>query len=77
MTRTESSLTSFKEDAYEKDRGEGHGFSTIALHHGQPMDSEHRARAPPIYQTATFGFKDSDHGAKLFALQELGPIYTR
>ena len=48
MTHTESSLTSFKEDAYEKDRGEGHGFSTIALHHGQPMDSEHRARAPPI-----------------------------
>ena len=56
---------------------EGNGFSTLCLHHGQPMDSDHRARAPPIYATTSFGFKNAEHGAKLFALQELGPIYTR
>lgn len=77
MTQETVPITSLKNDTYEKDRGDGHGFSTLALHHGQPIDSDNRSRAPPIYQTATFAFKDSDHGAKLFALQELGPIYTR
>ncbi|KNC77686.1 O-acetylhomoserine (thiol)-lyase [Sphaeroforma arctica JP610] len=63
-------------DTYDEDR-EGHGFATLALHHGQPLDSDHRARAPPIYLSSSFAFKSAEHGAKLFALQELGPIYTR
>lgn len=41
------------------------------------QDSDNRARAPPIYLSTSFAFKDADHGAKLFALQELGHIYTR
>merc|ERR1719337_414739 len=55
----------------------GEGFSTIALHHGHKLDSDNRARAPPIFQSTSFVFKDADHGASLFALSKLGPIYTR
>lgn len=63
---------------YDTDRPEGDaGFSTMCLHHGQGLDSDHRARAPPIYASTSFAFKNAEHGAKLFALQELGPIYTR
>eukprot|EP00122_Pirum_gemmata_P001346 Pgem_evm1s1203 len=63
-------------DTYDDDRN-GHGFSTLSLHHGQPLDSDNRARAPPIYASTSFAFKSAEHGAKLFGLQELGPIYTR
>lgn len=66
-----------KKDDYDSDRPAGHGFNTLMLHHGHTMDSDNRARAPPIYMSTSFGFKSSEHGAKLFALQELGPIYTR
>lgn len=53
------------------------GFSTIALHHGHKLDTDNRARAPPIFQTTSFEFKSAEHGKNLFALAELGPIYTR
>merc|ERR550514_1224877 len=49
----------------------------MMLHHGQTLDSDHRARAVPIYASTSFAFKSAEHGAKLFGLQELGPIYTR
>ena len=62
---------------YDSDRAPGQGFTTVQLHHGQSFDSDHRARAPPIYASTSFAFKSAEHGAKLFALQELGPIYTR
>lgn len=64
-------------DDYDSDRKAGEGFSTASLHWGQVMDSDHRARAPPIYASTSFGFKTAEHGANLFALKELGPIYTR
>jgi len=64
-------------DNYDSDRPEGQGFTTTQLHHGQTLDGDHRARAPPIYASTSFAFKSAEHGAKLFALQELGPIYTR
>ena len=64
-------------DNYDSDRPEGQGFATTQLHHGQTLDGDHRARAPPIYASTSFAFKSAEHGAKLFALQELGPIYTR
>ena len=41
------------------------------------MDSDNRARAPPIYASTSFAFEDAAHGADLFALKKLGPIYTR
>jgi hypothetical protein len=53
------------------------GFTTIALHHGHKLDTDNRARAVPIFQTTSFEFKSASHGASLFALAELGPIYTR
>jgi O-acetylhomoserine (thiol)-lyase len=53
------------------------GFNTRALHHGYPPDSASGARAVPIYQSTSFVFKDSEHAARLFGLQEFGNIYTR
>src|SRR5712691_1519107 len=53
------------------------GFNTRALHHGYQPDQTTGARAVPIYQSTSFVFKDSDHAAALFALQEFGNIYTR
>jgi O-acetylhomoserine (thiol)-lyase len=50
---------------------------TIALHGGQQADPTTGACAVPIYQTASYKFKDSDHAANLFGLKEAGNIYTR
>ncbi len=50
---------------------------TLALHGGQEPDPTTGARAVPIYQTTSYQFRDADHAAKLFALQEFGNIYTR
>jgi len=53
-------------------------LDTIALHVGQETaDPATGARAVPIYQTTSYVFKDTDHAANLFALKELGNIYTR
>jgi O-acetylhomoserine (thiol)-lyase len=53
------------------------GFNTLALHAGQQPDPATGARAVPIYQTTSYVFKDSDHAARLFSLEESGNIYTR
>ncbi|MGQ9682245.1 MAG: O-acetylhomoserine aminocarboxypropyltransferase/cysteine synthase family protein [Anaerolineae bacterium] len=53
------------------------GFETRALHAGHTPDPQTGARAVPIYQTTSYVFRDSDHAARLFALQEIGNIYTR
>ncbi|MBN1509234.1 MAG: homocysteine synthase [Sedimentisphaerales bacterium] len=52
-------------------------IETLALHAGQTVDSDTLSRAVPIYQTTSYCFKDTDHAARLFALQEFGNIYTR
>jgi O-acetylhomoserine (thiol)-lyase len=53
-------------------------IETISLHAGQESpDSATGARAVPIYQTTSYVFKSSEHAANLFALKELGNIYTR
>jgi O-acetylhomoserine (thiol)-lyase len=54
-----------------------HRLDTLALHAGQQADPTTGARAVPIYQTTSYVFKDSDHAARLFGLQEFGNIYTR
>ena len=51
-------------------------FDTLALHAGQEVDPT-GSRAVPLYQTSSYVFKDADHAARLFALQEFGNIYTR
>ncbi|BAF58434.1 O-acetylhomoserine sulfhydrylase [Pelotomaculum thermopropionicum SI] len=53
------------------------GFETRAIHAGQQVDPATGARAVPIYQTTSYVFRDSDHAARLFALQEAGNIYNR
>ncbi|WP_420152171.1 O-acetylhomoserine aminocarboxypropyltransferase/cysteine synthase family protein [Siphonobacter sp.] len=52
-------------------------FETLQLHAGQQIDPTTNARAVPIYQTTAYQFNDSEHGARLFGLQEFGNIYTR
>ncbi|MFN7118205.1 MAG: O-acetylhomoserine aminocarboxypropyltransferase/cysteine synthase family protein [Saprospiraceae bacterium] len=53
-------------------------FETLQLHAGQEeVEGTTRSRAVPIYQTSSYTFKDSEHGANLFALKEFGNIYTR
>lgn len=53
------------------------GFTTRQLHAGQQPDPTTGSRAVPIYQTTSYQFRNSEHAAKLFALQEFGNIYTR
>ncbi|PWB95490.1 O-acetylhomoserine aminocarboxypropyltransferase/cysteine synthase family protein [Methylosinus sporium] len=50
---------------------------TLALHAGWRSDPTTGAVAPPIYQTTSYQFRDTEHAANLFALKELGNIYTR
>ena len=52
-------------------------LATLAVHAGQEPDPTTGSRAVPIYQTTSYVFKDADHGARLFGLQEFGNIYTR
>ena len=53
------------------------GFETLQIHAGQQPDSDTGSRAAPIYQTTSYVFRDSEHAANLFALSEVGNIYTR
>lgn len=52
-------------------------FETLQQHAGQVPDPTTGARAVPIYQTTSYVFNSSEHGANLFALKEFGNIYTR
>lgn len=52
-------------------------FDTLAIHAGTPPDPATGARQMPIYQTTAFVFRDADHAARLFNLQEVGFIYSR
>jgi len=52
-------------------------FETLQVHGGQTLDKGTNARAVPIYATTSFAFNDTDHGARLFGLQEFGNIYSR
>ncbi len=58
------------------DDGE-HDFATRSVHAGQEPDPTTGARAPPIYQTTSYVFEDTDHAANLFGLKEFGNIYSR
>ena len=56
---------------------EGWSFDTKQIHAGQSPDAATNARALPIYQTTSYTFNDTNHATNLFALKELGNIYTR
>ena len=53
------------------------GFDTLAVHAGAKADPATGARQVPIYQTTAYQFRDADHAARLFNLQEVGYIYSR
>ena len=52
-------------------------FETIQIHAGTEPDPATGARQVPIYQNAGYVFRDTEHAAKLFGLQEVGFIYSR
>tara|TARA_B100000965_G_scaffold284790_1_gene242713 strand:- start:1951 stop:3246 length:1296 start_codon:yes stop_codon:yes gene_type:complete len=52
-------------------------FETIAVHGGYSPEPTTNAVAVPIYQTTSYSFRDTQHGADLFDLKEAGNIYTR
>lgn len=53
------------------------GLGTLALHAGQQPDPNTGSRAMPIHQTTSYCFQSTEHAADLFALKEMGWIYTR
>jgi len=53
------------------------GFETRQIHAGATPDTATGARAVPIYQTTSYQFRDAEHAQNLFALAEIGNIYTR
>ena len=53
------------------------GFNTQQIHAGNSPDPATGARNTPIYQSTAFEFRDSEHAANLFALKEVGYIYSR
>ncbi len=56
---------------------DSHGFDTLQIHAGARPDPATGARQTPIYQTTAYVFRDADHAAALFNLQEVGYIYSR
>jgi len=52
-------------------------FETLAIHHGQDREEGKQSRGVPVYRTSSYLFKNTQHAANLFALKELGNIYTR
>ena len=52
-------------------------YETLQVHAGHTPDNDTLSRAVPLYQTTSYVFKDSEHGANLFALKAFGHIYTR
>lgn len=52
-------------------------FDTLAVHAGHSGDPATKSRAVPIFQTTSYTFDDTEHAARLFALEEFGNIYTR
>ena len=56
---------------------ESHKFETLCLHSGQQADPATNARGVPVHRTSSYVFNSTEHAANLFALKELGNIYTR
>jgi O-acetylhomoserine (thiol)-lyase len=54
-----------------------YGFDTLSLHAGAAPDRETGARATPIYLSAAFVFRDPDHAASLFNMEQSGHVYSR
>jgi O-acetylhomoserine (thiol)-lyase len=75
--RSDAHPSPFQPHTQEKTMSNGWSFETRQIHAGQAPDAATNARALPIYQTTSYTFNDTTHAANLFALKELGNIYTR
>lgn len=53
------------------------GFETRSIHAGQPVDSDTGSRNLPIHLTTAFVFDSAEHAKQRFALEDLGPVYSR
>ena len=54
-----------------------YNIETLCVHAGQEPDPSSQSRGTPVHRTSSYVFKDTEHAANLFALKELGNIYTR
>ncbi|MBN9461669.1 MAG: O-acetylhomoserine aminocarboxypropyltransferase [Burkholderiales bacterium] len=54
-----------------------YGFDTLSVHAGAAPDPETGARATPIYLSSSFVFRDADHAAALFDMEQSGHVYSR
>lgn len=84
VEQTTTTTTPQKVLATMDDPTKSPGFDTIALHGGYTPDKEGTfglgqgaPRGVPLYRTTPFVFRDTEHAANLFALRELGNIYSR
>lgn len=62
---------------YDNSNATEWGFETRSIHAGQPVDSDTGARNLPIYLTTAFVFDSAEHAKQRFALEDLGPVYSR
>ena len=73
---TMQQTAAMKKDLHNDD-GPTYGFDTLQIHAGAKPDPTTGARQTPIHQTTAYVFRDADHAAALFNLQEVGFIYSR
>ncbi|MGP6173853.1 O-acetylhomoserine/O-acetylserine sulfhydrylase [Corynebacterium sp. A21] len=62
---------------YDNSNATEWGFETRSIHAGQPVDSDTGARNLPIHLTTAFVFDSAEHAKQRFALEDLGPVYSR
>ncbi|PRQ11362.1 O-acetyl-L-homoserine sulfhydrolase [Corynebacterium sp. 13CS0277] len=62
---------------YDNSNAADWGLETRAIHAGQPVDSDTGARNLPIYLTSSYVFDSAEHAKQRFALEDLGPVYSR
>lgn len=62
---------------YDNSNADQWGFETRSIHAGQSVDAQTSARNLPIYQSTAFVFDSAEHAKQRFALEDLGPVYSR
>ena len=62
---------------YDNSKPQNWSLETQAIHTGQPVDSDTGARNLPLYLTTSYVFNSAEHAKQRFALEDIGPIYSR
>jgi O-acetylhomoserine aminocarboxypropyltransferase/cysteine synthase len=63
--------------SYDNSGADAWALETRSIHAGQPVDSDTGSRNLPIYLTSSFLFNSAEHARQRFALEDLGPVYSR